>query len=152
MKRFLPLIIILMSFTVMAQPPNRGQNKERIKALKIAFITERLDLTEKEAQKFWPVYNAFDDKQSKIKFEEMRKLKTQGRQGFETMSDKQASELLEKIIDADNRLHKNKVDFINSLKPILTAKKIMLLKTVEDEFNRRMLDEFKRRRQGKFRE
>ena len=47
---------------------------------------------------------------------------------------------------------KNKVDFINSLKPILTAKKIMLLKTVEDEFNRRMLDEFKRRRQGKFRE
>ena len=141
-----------MSFTVMAQPPNRGQNKERIKALKIAFITERLDLTEKEAQKFWPVYNAFDDKQSKIKFEEMRKLKTQGRQGFETMSDKQASELLEKIIDADNRLHKNKVDFINSLKPILTAKKIMLLKTVEDEFNRRMLDEFKRRRQGKFRE
>ena len=152
MKRFLPLLIILMSFTVMAQPPNRGQNKERIKALKIAFITERLDLNEKEAQKFWPVYNAFDEKQTKIKFGEMRELKTQGRQGYESMNDKEASELLEKIIKAEHKLHKNKVDFISDLKPILSAKKIMLLKTVEDEFNRRMLDEFKRRRQGKFRE
>ena len=141
-----------MSFTVMAQPPNRGQNKERIKALKIAFITERLDLTEQEAQKFWPVYNAFDDKQAKIKFKEMRELKAQGRQGFETMNDKEASKLLDKIIDADNRLHKNKVDFIKDLKPILSAKKIMLLKSVEDEFNRRMLDEFKKRRHGKIRE
>ena len=152
MKRFLPLLIILMSFTVMAQPPNRGQNKERIKALKIAFITERLDLNEEEAQKFWPVYNAFDEKQTKIKFGEMRELKTQGRQGYESMNDKEASELLEKIIKAEQKLHKNKVDFISDLKPILSAKKIMLLKTVEDEFNRRMLDEFKRRRQGKFKE
>ena len=141
-----------MSFTVMAQPPNRGQNKERIKALKIAFITERLDLTEQEAQKFWPVYNAFDDKQAKIKFKEMRELKAQGRQGFETMNDKEASKLLDKIIDADNRLHKNKVNFILDLKTILSAKKIMLLKSVEDEFNRRMLDEFKKRRHGKIRE
>lgn len=152
MKRFLPLLIILMSFSVMAQPPNRGKNKERIKALKIAFITERLDLTEKEAEKFWPVYNAFDEKQTKIKFEEMRELRSQGRQGFETMSDKKASELLKKIITAENKLHQNKVDFITDLEPILSAKKIMLLKTVEDEFNRRMLDEFKRRRQGKFKE
>ena len=152
MKSFLPLIIFLMSFTVMAQPPNRGKNKERIKALKIAFITERLDLNEKEAEKFWPVYNSFDDKQTKIKFEEMRELRSQGRQGFDTMSDKEASELLEKIMIAENKLHQNKVEFITDLKPILSAKKIMLLKTVEDEFNRRMLDEFKRRRQGKFKE
>ena len=149
MKRFLPLIIILMSFTVMAQSPNRGKNKERIKALKIAFITERLDLSEKEAEKFWPVYNAFDEKQSKIKFKEMRELKAQGRQGFDSMNDKEASELLEKIIAAENKLHKNKSEFIEDLKSILPAKKIMLLKSVEDEFNRRMLDEFKKRRQSR---
>ncbi|NNK82607.1 MAG: sensor of ECF-type sigma factor [Flavobacteriaceae bacterium] len=149
MKRIIPFILILMSFSLVAQSPNRGKNKERIKALKIAFITERLDLNEKEAEKFWPVYNAFDDKQSKIKFEEMRKLKAQGRQDFDTMNDKEASDLLDKIIAAENKLHNYKVEFINDLKSILPAKKIMLLKSVEDDFNRRMLEEFKKRRQGR---
>lgn len=148
MKRFLPLIIILLSFSVMAQ--QRGQNRERIKALKIAFITEKLDLTEQEAQKFWPVYNAFDEKQSKIKHEEMRELKMKARQNFADMTDAEATEVLDKIVSSDNKLHKLKQDFIKDLKPILPAKKIILLKTAEDEFNRRMLDEFKKRRQGKY--
>lgn len=38
----------------MAQPP-----KERIKALKVAYITKELNLTSAEAEKFWPVYNDY---------------------------------------------------------------------------------------------
>ncbi len=33
---------------------------EKIQALKIAFITQKLDLTTDEAQKFWPVYNQYE--------------------------------------------------------------------------------------------
>jgi hypothetical protein len=37
-----------------------GANKaERIQALEIAFITEKLNLSSEEAQKFWPVFNAY---------------------------------------------------------------------------------------------
>lgn len=34
---------------------------EKIQALKIAFITQKLQLTPDEAQKFWPVYNEYDN-------------------------------------------------------------------------------------------
>ena len=34
-------------------------NGDRIEALRIAYITEQLNLTPTEAQKFWPVYNAY---------------------------------------------------------------------------------------------
>lgn len=152
MKRFLPLLIILLSFTVVAQTTNRAKHKERIKALKTAFITEKLELTPQEAQKFWPVYNEFDDKKAKIKFEDLRALKIKVRTNFETLSDKEATKMLDDIITAENKLHQLKTKFITDLKAILPAKKIMLLKAVEDEFNRKMLDEFKKRRQGRLKE
>lgn len=41
-----------------AQKEN-GQRSEKIQALKIAFITQKLRLTSAEAEKFWPVYNSY---------------------------------------------------------------------------------------------
>ena len=34
---------------------------EKVEALKIAFITQKLQLTPDEAQKFWPVYNQYEN-------------------------------------------------------------------------------------------
>lgn len=39
----------------------KAQDGEKIQALKIAFITQKLQLTPDEAQKFWPVYNQYDN-------------------------------------------------------------------------------------------
>lgn len=40
----------------------KAQNgREKIQALKVAFITQKLHLTPSEAQKFWPVYNQYDN-------------------------------------------------------------------------------------------
>lgn len=38
------------------------ERKDKIKSLKIAFISQKLALTSEEAEKFWPVYNKYDDK------------------------------------------------------------------------------------------
>ena len=37
----------------------RAQNGTRLEALKIAYITNRLNLSPEEAQKFWPIYNQY---------------------------------------------------------------------------------------------
>lgn len=42
---------------VIAQPENKA---EKVQALKIAFITQKLELTSAEAQNFWPVYNRYE--------------------------------------------------------------------------------------------
>jgi hypothetical protein len=42
------------------QGPRRGGDngwRERVRAEKVAFLTEEIDLTESEAQVFWPIYN-----------------------------------------------------------------------------------------------
>lgn len=62
MKRI--LILLLFSFTafstIKAQDNDRAQRMEKIQALKVAFITQKLALTPDEAQRFWPVYNRYE--------------------------------------------------------------------------------------------
>lgn len=54
MKRFVLITLILTAgFTI------RAQNGNRLEALKIAYITNKLNLSPEEAQGFWPIYNQY---------------------------------------------------------------------------------------------
>ena len=70
-KIIYPILFLLISSFSFSQ--GFKEKKGKVKALKIAYITEELDLTTEEAQKFWPIYNAFDDKQSELRHEKMAK-------------------------------------------------------------------------------
>jgi hypothetical protein len=52
---------------VNAQKRGGGGEGNKIEALKIAFITQKLDLTTSEAKMFWPVYNQYDDEVKNLK-------------------------------------------------------------------------------------
>jgi len=58
MKKFLLIIIAMCAAISFAKAQN---GREKIQALKVAFITQKLHLTPSEAQKFWPVYNQYDN-------------------------------------------------------------------------------------------
>jgi hypothetical protein len=54
------LLLLLAGATTYAQQNGDNQSaKERIEALRIAFISQQLNLSPAEAEKFWPVYNAY---------------------------------------------------------------------------------------------
>ena len=148
MKRLIPILILLVSFSGFAQ--RGGEIQEKIKAQKIAFITDKLELTSEEAQQFWPIYNEFEAKVEKIKSEDLRPLKKEMRQG--DVSDKRASEILEKLIKAETEMHNAKLELVEDLKTVISAKKIIMLKVTEDQFNQKLLDrlkEFRERRQNR---
>ena len=42
-----------------AQPQNNQAMADKVEALRIAYITQQLNLTPEEAQKFWPIYNVY---------------------------------------------------------------------------------------------
>lgn len=62
MKKLMMLVMMITvyGFISAQQPPQGNKEKEdKIEALRIAFISQQLNLTPQEAQKFWPVYNQF---------------------------------------------------------------------------------------------
>jgi hypothetical protein len=54
MKRFL-----LYTFFILAAGTIHAQNGNRLEALKIAYVTKKMDLNPDEAQRFWPFYNQY---------------------------------------------------------------------------------------------
>lgn len=65
MKKFLLMVTVLLSsfFAAYAQENQDGDQtkaQERIKALYVAYITQELNLTADEAQKFWPLHAQFE--------------------------------------------------------------------------------------------
>ncbi len=57
MKNIL-LILVVFVFTTTTVEAQK-MNRERIKLLKISYITDAINLTPTEAEKFWPVYNLY---------------------------------------------------------------------------------------------
>ena len=53
---------MLFSVAVSAVAQNDGDDKNtgsRLEAMKIAWLTKKLELSPEEAQKFWPIYNQY---------------------------------------------------------------------------------------------
>ena len=149
MKKILLISFALFGLMVVAQPG--GKMRERIKAQKVAFITEQLNLTSKEAQQFWPIYNAFEEKTENVKSKDLRQIKQKLRQNPD-MSDKEADKLLQDLIVAEDKMYKAKSDLITDLKGVISSKKIIKLKRAEDEFNRKLLErlrEFRDKRKSR---
>ncbi len=139
----LSLFVLCMSFSALSQQQDR---RNKIKALKVSFITEKLDLTESEAQKFWPIYNAYDEKTFKLKHRELRGIRKNIKNNASTLTDAESQVLLDKLIAAEKKLYEANSQLILKLKKIISHKKIILLRVAEEDFNRKLFDEYRKKR------
>jgi hypothetical protein len=148
MKSYKQLLILffLFSIPVFAQ---HEEKSEKIKAFKISFITTELDLTPDESVKFWPIYNAFDDKQFELRHQRMKSFKSKfSDENLSKMTDKEAYILLSQIESNEDELYQIRKKFMSSLNSILTPIKIIKLKKAEIDFNRKLLQQYKNKGQN----
>ncbi len=125
-------------------------NHEKFKALKTAFITDKLDLTVKEAEKFWPIYNAYHKAHKKLSYqlEHDIKKKIDDLGGIENLSKNEADKILEKIVRLKKQKSKLSEQLYPDLKKVISAKKIILLTKSERDFRHKIFREYKRQRRN----
>lgn len=143
-KKILPLFIFLITLPFYAQNEKMDDKREKIKTYKVSFLTTELDLTLAESEKFWPIYNAYDDKQYELRHQKMkaytRKLTEES---LKSMTEKEAATLLSQIESTDEELYLLRKRYTANLKKILPAKKIIILRKSEDDFNRKLLHQYR---------
>lgn len=143
LKNILPILLFLVSFSFYAQS-DKDEKREKIKAYKVSFLTTELELSSTEAEKFWPIYNAFDDKQYELRHDKMKTyLNRLDDDKINSISEKEASTLLCQIESTDKELYLLREKYMSNLKKILSAKKILKLKKSEDDFNRKLLKQYR---------
>lgn len=140
-RKIIPLLL-LFTCSFYGQD-NIKDKKEQIKSLKVAFLTTELDLSSQEAEKFWPLYNAYDDKQFEIRHEKMKAFKGKMHgDALDKMSEKEAVFLLNQMEATDEELFLLRKKFTKNLRTILPAVKILKLKKSEDDFYRKLLQQY----------
>lgn len=146
LKTLAIIVIIGMSVPALAQDGERpGQNKEQLEALKIAFITQELNLSSEEAQSFWPMYNEMEGQ-----LKEIRKAKRENhrnaRKNFDVMAEKEIEKSLEDELALSQQELDIKRSYVGKFKGILSVRKVAKLYAAEERFKQRLLKRFKEKR------
>lgn len=135
-------MVILFSIVSIAQP--NKEKIEKVKALKVAYITKELSLTSAEAEKFWPIYNTYDEKQFDLRHTKMRTImKKYKDDGLDKLNDKEAATILSEMESIDEELVALRKKFVKEAKEIIGAKKVLQLKKAEEEFTRTLFKQYK---------
>jgi len=146
MKKIVTLIILL--FVCLNLSAQKDKNREKVKALKVAFLTEKLNLDTKTAQKFWPVYNDHESKLNTIRRKGMAvvkdKLKSAG--GFDGLNEKEAEFFVKNKLDFDEKELAQKKEFLTKISKILSYKQILKLQLSEREFARELMRKYRKKR------
>lgn len=135
-KYILTFVIAVFATTVSYAQPGK---QDKIEALKVSFITEKVNLTPSEAQGFWPLYNEYNDK---VKF-----ARKNFRQLYGNVNDFKSDKEADDYLNAELKLRQTEVDlqkeYFDKFKKILGAKKTGLLKKAEEEFKKEIIKTIK---------
>ena len=131
------ILVMIFSFSM-----GFGQGKtsfERIKALKMAYIAEKIDLADKEETFFWEVYDEYELKIYKECRKKLKEIRKKYSKNIDSLTKEEGINVLEKVykiehLAVDFEEERDKTLLIN-----LSPKKILKIHLAEYHFNREMV-------------
>ncbi|MGK0388129.1 MAG: hypothetical protein ACI94Y_000857 [Maribacter sp.] len=139
------LFFVLASQMIFAQPPGKSgmkkEAREKIEALRKAYISDKLELTEKESNEFWPIYTSYKSEEKVL----MHTLKKQ-RRNVKEMSDAEADVFIENVLETEQKRLDLKKKYYTKMKTAISAKKILGLERSERSFRSEVMKRMKENR------
>ncbi len=146
MKRIITFICISLFCTLSIQSQREKESWEKIKALKIAYLTEQLNLSSAEAEKFWPVYNTYNKEQRSIRGNYRSVLRrTIKKEDVDNITEDEAKKLIDLKLQTDKQLYALQEKFTEKLVNVMSYKKIIKLQIAEMEFGRKLMRKYKQK-------
>jgi hypothetical protein len=113
----------------------------RMKAERVSFLTDKLQLSVEEAEKFWPLYNEYQSKREEMMWGKRERMPRNFDPG--QLTDEQMNTMLNDVLDQDVKLAQLKKDYFLRMKEVLPVRKVLKLQRVEQEFMNHMLNQIR---------
>lgn len=154
MKRFFITCISLTIVQLVAwsqddpgrPPEGRERMLEKMESMRVAFLTNKLDLTTEESTRFWPVYNEYTRKRMELRKDmvfQKRELKNK------ELSEEDSKKALEEQFSIQEKELNLKKNYYEKFKSILPPQKLAQLEPAEMEFNHEVIRKLKERRENR---
>ena len=143
MNRILTLLFVLM--TTIGYGQKSKMSFERLKALKMSYITEKIGLTEGEESVFWEIYDQYEERifdDCRINIKNLRKTYMKSK---DSISNEKAFEMIKKNNALEHRALELKEERDKLLLDKFSAIKILKMHHAEYHFNREMVYKMKKK-------
>jgi len=135
MKKLLPIILLCMPvLAAHAQEQYLELLRSDLKKDKVATITEAMDFTSGEAEKFWPIYREYDLKLSTLGDRRIAAIKEYAA-NYETMTNDKAEKLAKTFLNIDEDYLDLRNEYFNKVKKALSATVAARFLQVENQLN-----------------
>ncbi|MEM9325534.1 MAG: hypothetical protein AAGA85_07755 [Bacteroidota bacterium] len=133
------VICLLVSGMAMAQTIN-----EKIESRKIALITQKLELTPEQAERFWPIYREWSTKRLEIA-KEFR----QARQNFDPKA--ATEEETRRMLDMGLKVREQRLnlerDYSDRMRKVISDRQLLNLRRAEEDFKQMLLQRMQERQE-----
>lgn len=136
---FAVLFLMLPVQKIPAQEKDRKDWQDKWKAEKVAYLTDAIELTSSEAEKFWPVYNKCENEKNLCFRKSMEACKALEKAISSGKGDSELKELLDKYIEAQDSGKGIERKYVAEYRKILSDKKIAKLYIAEESFRRQQI-------------
>jgi hypothetical protein len=138
-------LLVLFPFLLKAQD-NRGRSQE-IESYKVAFLTQKMDLTPEEAKVFWPIYNDFQKEQNALRKERMQHVISMRKiDEIENLSDAQVQSLINNELNYKQQNLNVEKKYYTKLKTSLPIKVVGKYYRAQEAFKKELLSRYGRGR------
>ncbi|RWY47940.1 hypothetical protein [Mucilaginibacter gilvus] len=114
------------------QPGNNKGVGQKIEAARNKFLSQQLDLTDDEADKFWPLYHQYQEELKAVRI-------------LKRLNSKSASGSAEKELYYDNQMLTTKRRYLDEFLKIIPSSKISILYKSERAFNDEVIKQLSER-------
>lgn len=149
MQKYLTILLLLIFSTASyaQRPGHQRPNREQIKAARIAFLTNRLQLDSEQAKEFWPIFNEYEAEKTELsKKYNQQKRDLVGADGFRNMSDENAAKMLDIYFDQKEAELKVERKYVSRFREVLNPRQTWAMVRFESDFRRTVIDRI--RKQG----
>lgn len=141
MRTLIFTLIICGAFVSQAQHHDRH---EKIKQLKVAYLSEKLELSVTDGQQFWPVYNAYEKDRKEL--ERSHRHAVDVLEHAENVTEASIYAVLREQEQLARQLEARTEAYVKDVINVLGVQRTAVLLSSEDEFRKRVVREWKERR------
>ena len=146
MKKIVLSLSLIMAFN-MSNAQSQRINSEKIDAYKKIYLTEKLNLDQKNESKFWEVYNIYQENLKDNYRKRRLKYRTINLDSS-NFSDEEYEQYINDFLDYEKKKIDLRAKLIVDLKEFMSLKKTSYLFRLEDDFRREMMDKLRANRKN----
>ncbi len=135
-------VLLFITSVIYGQNDTFQKRLNNLRSQKIAFITQRLNLTPEEAQTFWPVYNELALKKDQLN-KRRKEISFELRNNWDNLSEQEKEELVDKFVSIKIEEATLEVDYHEKFKKVLDLEKVLKLYQSEMAFKNYLLNKVK---------